>query len=168
MVAVWLFADGTGSRGASGSLVGRLHDKLVERSGGSLTTASPSALVGKEYVALYFSAHWCPPCRAFTPVLSRFYDEVSRAHPEFQLILVSGDRDAGSMEEYIRWGEMNFPAVAFDRIGESGLREYSARGIPYLVVLDAQGNEIIGKGSGESYREPGSVLAELKGLLAGS
>ena len=25
-------------------------------------------------IFFYFSAHWCPPCRAFTPILKKFYD----------------------------------------------------------------------------------------------
>lgn len=24
-------------------------------------------------VCLFFAAHWCPPCRAFTPKLIKFY-----------------------------------------------------------------------------------------------
>lgn len=25
-------------------------------------------------ICIYFSAHWCPPCRGFTPILKNFYD----------------------------------------------------------------------------------------------
>lgn len=51
--------------------------ELIRRDG---TKASPSDLDAVPVVALYFSAHWCPPCRAFTPVLQEFY-EVS-SHPD--------------------------------------------------------------------------------------
>jgi hypothetical protein len=39
---------------------------LVQREGGPVPT---SELDGK-YVFVYFSAHWCPPCRMFTPLLA--------------------------------------------------------------------------------------------------
>ncbi len=28
--------------------------------------------LSKAYVVLYFSAHWCPPCKRFTPILSQW------------------------------------------------------------------------------------------------
>ncbi|KAH9319325.1 hypothetical protein KI387_021094 [Taxus chinensis] len=34
-----------------------------------------SELVGKT-VRLYFSAHWCPPCKGFTPQLIKFYSDL--------------------------------------------------------------------------------------------
>ena len=32
-----------------------------------------SSLQGKSVVGLYFSAHWCPPCKGFTPQLAKKY-----------------------------------------------------------------------------------------------
>lgn len=48
---------------------------LTKADGSSLS--ADAALVGKDVILVYFSAHWCPPCRAFTPVLKDFY-EVSK------------------------------------------------------------------------------------------
>ena len=39
---------------------------------------SSEALAGKDIILIYFSAHWCPPCRGFTPILKDFYEV--RAH----------------------------------------------------------------------------------------
>jgi len=35
------------------------------------------ALIGKT-VMIYFSAHWCPPCRKFTPKLIKFYKNMKK------------------------------------------------------------------------------------------
>ena len=32
------------------------------------------ALKDKKIICYYFSAHWCPPCRNFTPILQDFYN----------------------------------------------------------------------------------------------
>ena len=45
---------------------------LVKADGSSV--AADAALGGKKIVLIYFSAHWCPPCRAFTPMLKDFYE----------------------------------------------------------------------------------------------
>ena len=31
-----------------------------------------------DFIGLYFSAHWCPPCRGFTPVLADTYNKIKR------------------------------------------------------------------------------------------
>jgi len=45
---------------------------LTKADGSSLS--ADAALAGKDVILVYFSAHWCPPCRAFTPVLKDFYE----------------------------------------------------------------------------------------------
>lgn len=47
--------------------------KTLRKADGS-THQADTALEGKGIVLIYFSAHWCPPCRAFTPVLKDFYE----------------------------------------------------------------------------------------------
>ena len=53
-----------------------ISGQTLVKADGSKVQAS-TALTGKNVICLYFSAHWCPPCRAFTPVLKDFY-EVSK------------------------------------------------------------------------------------------
>ena len=48
--------------------------------------ASVDALADKT-IGIYFSAHWCPPCRAFTPVLVEFHNEMSRQGNRLKLFL---------------------------------------------------------------------------------
>ena len=45
---------------------------LIKSDGTSVPATS--ALEGKDIVLYYFSAHWCPPCRQFTPMLKDFYE----------------------------------------------------------------------------------------------
>ena len=50
-------------------------------------------LAGKKVIALYFSAHWCPPCRGFTPMLGEFYDDVKANGGEMEIVFISSDKD---------------------------------------------------------------------------
>ena len=54
--------------------------------------ATAEVLASKKSVALYFSAHWCPPCRGFTPVAGDFYKSVAATDASaFEVIFVSSD-----------------------------------------------------------------------------
>jgi thiol-disulfide isomerase/thioredoxin len=46
-----------------------------------------AALNGHSVIGLYFSADWCPPCSAFTPVLEKLYT-ARKAHGAKQLEVV--------------------------------------------------------------------------------
>eukprot|EP00362_Geleiidae_sp_MMETSP1317_P001610 CAMPEP_0201281072 /NCGR_PEP_ID=MMETSP1317-20130820/1206_1 /ASSEMBLY_ACC=CAM_ASM_000770 /TAXON_ID=187299 /ORGANISM="Undescribed Undescribed, Strain Undescribed" /LENGTH=68 /DNA_ID=CAMNT_0047589963 /DNA_START=32 /DNA_END=238 /DNA_ORIENTATION=- len=52
---------------------------------------SADQVCGADLVAIYFSAHWCPPCREFTPILANFYNEAKAAGHKLEVIFVSRD-----------------------------------------------------------------------------
>eukprot|EP01031_Cornospumella_fuschlensis_P035644 gene35644-43231_t len=98
-------------------------------------------LKGKKYVALYFSASWCPPCRQFTPSLVKFYTVAQKAKKGLEIIWVSGDR---SQDEFVGYYQkMPWLAVPMDKAGaymQSLGAKYQLKGIPHLVLLDMDGN----------------------------
>ncbi|KAL6351591.1 hypothetical protein AAG906_040945 [Vitis piasezkii] len=58
-----------------------------------------SDLVGKN-ILLYFSAHWCPPCRAFLPKLIEAYQKIKTKDEAFEVIFISSDKDQTSFDEF--------------------------------------------------------------------
>lgn len=98
-------------------------------------------LKGKKYVALYFSASWCPPCRQFTPTLVKFYAAAQKAKKNLEIIWVSGDRSQDEFVSYYK--KMPWLAVPMDKVGaymQSLGAKYQLKGIPHLVLLDMDGN----------------------------
>ena len=66
-------------------------------------------------VGIYFSAHWCPPCRAFTPQLADWYKKFKAGSngSKFEIVFVSSDRDESSFKEY--FGEMPWLALPYGK-----------------------------------------------------
>jgi len=100
-------------------------------------------------VAVYFSAHWCPPCRQFTPLLSKTYQDLIKESKPFEIIFVSSDQDEDSFKEY--FGSMPWKAISFEKedvrtaLGE----KFGIRGIPALIVLNSEGKVISKDGRAE-------------------
>lgn len=94
-------------------------------------------LVGKTTL-IYFSAHWCPPCRSFTPKLAEVYAELKAKQCDLEVIFVSSDMDQSSFDEY--YSSMPWLALPFgDRRKNFLSRKFKVTGIPTLVALDAAG-----------------------------
>ena len=64
------------------------------------------------FTGVYFSAHWCPPCRAFTPHLAKKYEVWKKAGHPFEVIFVSSDRDQSSFDDYFK--EMPWLTIPYD------------------------------------------------------
>ena len=97
------------------------------------------ALAGKEFVLLYASAHWCPPCRQFTPRLAKFY--ANHKH-HIEIVFLSADHDENGFASY--FASMPWKAVPFDDDGREKFMGYiKVTGIPRLVVLDGATGRIL-------------------------
>jgi thiol-disulfide isomerase/thioredoxin len=60
-----------------------------------------------EYVLLYFSASWCPPCQSFTPILADFYQ---RYPDQMEIIYISSDRNVTEFTKYYT-SKMEFSTI---------------------------------------------------------
>jgi len=109
-------------------------------------------LAGKKLVGLYFSAHWCPPCRRFTPHLSTLYEDYINGGDDGDMVIifVSSDRDAASCADY--YGGMSFACLPFaNRAAKEALsKKYGVRGIPMLVVCRPDGGVVVANARGEA------------------
>lgn len=118
-------------------LVSDDRDYLVDKSGSKVPV---SQLVGK-YVLVYFSANWCPPCRAFLPKLVEFYHQIKAKHDDVEMVFISSDKDQTSFEEF--FDGMPWLALPFgDHRNAHLTRLFKIFGIPKLVVIGPNGKTI--------------------------
>jgi nucleoredoxin len=151
----------------AGTFTDQLEGNLVTLKDKKAEPLPKGALTGKKIIALYYSAHWCPPCRAFTPELVKEYAALAAKYPDFQLVFVSSDRDAAAMTEYMNWADMKWPALAYDKSKSiQAVNALSSDGIPYLAVVDPDGKQLLGKAAGQDWVPPQEILEKLKALLA--
>merc|ERR1712176_754684 len=91
---------------------------------------------------LYFSAHWCPPCRGFTPKLVEFFSELEKKYPDASIAFVSSDKDSKAWASYYQsMGEtwLSLPYDARDD-KEKLSKAFGVSGIPSLILLDSEAN----------------------------
>jgi nucleoredoxin len=156
------------SVGGVNSLYESIKGDLVRFHNGAFVPEEDEEMAGKKLIALYFSAHWCGPCRKFTPTLVEFYNRVAPSHPEFEIIFVSADRSPAGMQTYMREANMPWPAIDYARIASKPeINKYAGSGIPCLVLVDASGKVISDSFAGKEYLGPQKVLADIDALFAG-
>jgi len=100
-----------------------------------------SATLKDKYVMLYFSAHWCPPCRMFTPKLSEAYTKLKAERDDFEMIFISSDRNEDAFNEY--FDTMSFCALPYEHREAKAVisKQFEVEGIPTLVMLGPVSDE---------------------------
>lgn len=124
------------------AMVELLGEKLQKPFEGEIDTAT--AFEGKKAVALYFSAHWCPPCRGFTPKLAEFYTK-DLSGKGLEVVFLSSDQDQAQFDEYL--GEMPWLAVPYsNREKKEALsKKFKVQGIPTIIIVDPADGSVINK-----------------------
>jgi nucleoredoxin len=139
------------------SLEDLVGPELINADGEKVATSS---LAGK-VIGLYFSAEWCPPCRAFTPSLVELRD---RKDDEFEVVFVSSDQSAEAQQKYMKGYDMQWPAVPHDSpLREQLQQKFEIQGIPSLVIVDDQGNLITKDGRSEMNGSDADARIALRG-----
>jgi nucleoredoxin len=140
---------------------------LALNSDGDPKAYDDSKLAGVKYVAFYYSASWCPPCRAFTPDLVSFYNGFKPSHPNFELIFVNADRSDGDMINYMKGDSMPWPAVWYADIQNPDLnaRQFCGPGIPCLVLVDSNGNVLSDSFRNGNYVGPQQVVDDISSMV---
>lgn len=128
-----------------------LGAKLKAQDGSMVDTEA--ALKDVKAVGLYFSAHWCPPCRMFTPKLGEMYTQDLKAKG-FEIVFVSSDRDENAFNEYS--GEQPWLSLPYnEREKKDALsKKYKVEGIPSFVILAPDGSTITKKGREAVSQDP--------------
>jgi thiol-disulfide isomerase/thioredoxin len=153
---------------STGNVAKGLRNRLQVLQGDKLVAFDPGARPEPEIYLVYFGAHWCHPCREFSPTLLERYRKLKEEAPDrFELVFVSNDRSPAEQLEYVRGLPMPWPVLKYSKIGSVPAVEHSAGpAIPDLVVLTRNGDVIFSSFHGAEYVGPGSVLDGVEPLLS--
>ena len=124
------------------------NDELLAKGGRSRVSLS-SAFAGVDLVFLYASAHWCPPCRKYTPQLIKFYNDAKKFYKSdpkrtksIEIVFVSADHDMNGFKTY--YATMPWLAIPFDADTRERLLSWmKVNGIPRVMVLDGRTGKVL-------------------------
>lgn len=118
------------------------------------TVPVAAALGSARLIGVYFSAHWCPPCRQFTPMLAEMYDSIREDEHDLvaglgadehalEVVFVSSDRDIKGFEDY--YGSQPWMSIPFgeSRVGQELSGKFSVSGIPALFILSGADGSVV-------------------------
>jgi len=121
-----------------------INGKALQRGADLSQVNANEALAAKQLVCFYFSAHWCPPCRQFTPILKDFYEEVS---DNVEIIFVSSDRSIDEMKSYLKESHGSWLSVEHgSELAQALKQHFGVSGIPALIVCKPDGTLVTKNG----------------------
>ena len=133
-----------------------IPSKLLNSKGENIAN---DVLAGK-MIGFYFSAHWCPPCRGFTPSLVQFRDKNKK---DFEVVFISSDKSPEAQMKYMKEMKMNwFTLPHRSKEGSKLSQKYGVRGIPALIIVSPNGETISTNGRNDVSSNPGGAIENWK------
>eukprot|EP00961_Rhodomonas_salina_P232810 3145648-Rhodomonas_salina.1 len=102
-----------------------------------------STLPTSGVIAVYFSAHWCPPCQRFQPKLLETYQNAQRENKPMEVVMVCADRKEEEYANHV--SGLPWRAVSWAQKSKLGklMGSLKVGGLPSLVLLDAATGAVI-------------------------
>jgi thiol-disulfide isomerase/thioredoxin len=143
-----------------------LKSQLQVLKDNKLVAFDPGTRSEPEFYVLYFSAHWCGPCRKFTPSLVQQYNNLrNRAFAEkCEVLFMSWDNSRGEQTNYVAEVGMPWPIVKY-KAAVDALDKWTPKSIPGLAVINRNGDILFHSHEGDQYRGPTKPMNELLALL---
>ena len=151
------FADGTEATAPAEptpALRGLFGSDLLTDKG----KAADLADLNGKIIAIYFSASWCPPCRAFSPRLVDLAKKLRSRGKPFALVLVGRDETERKALDYMKSHKMTGYLVPPEADSNRALcKRYHVSSIPYLVIVDDTGKTLDSSARSTVQSRPGEA-----------
>lgn len=152
---------------SSGKVAASLRKKLQVLRDGKLVDFDPGTRPEPDLYLVYFGAHWCRPCREFSPHLVEAYRQLKEmAGERFELVFVSDDKSRDEQLLYAKEEGMPWPILRYSDVGSvDPVERWAGPAIPDLVVVTRDGQLVYDSFHGDTYAGPQSVLDDVRPLL---
>lgn len=130
-----------------------IPDELITSKGKISTRSSITKVFG-----IYFTASWCPPCKAFDQILKNCYKSVNEKEKQFEIIMSSSDEDKDEFDEHLKelpWASIPFEDKSIDLL----IKCFGIQGVPCLLVFNEKG-KLIEKLGRQMVQNKGAVAIE--------
>ena len=116
----------------------------------------PASLAGK-HLLVYSSAHWCGPCKKFTPQLKEAYEALVARGVGVEVVFISSDNDADEFKGYFAdmpWAACPYEHEKFGAVKAWFDEKFSIEGIPNLLLFAPDGSLLCKDATGKVRADP--------------
>lgn len=159
LLACALLAPALGARGAPAASPGERVDGLPQRIAGWLLRPDARGVLEPmrwerppALLAIFFGAHTCGPCRAFTPTLVGVRNALRAAGADTEVVYAALDDRAADIRRTALDTGMPWPALDVRRAGiDPAMRRLAGLATPNLVLVDSGGAVLASAWEGRRY-----------------